>query len=312
MKKGITDEQFIETYRRIGSPAKVARELGISERVVFSRRAGLIAKGFELATHSPGNLPVKTQAGVAQLRIDNGVVIVGSDAHFWPDMRTAAFRGFLWACRELKPSAVVINGDMFDGASISRHPPIGWEKRPSVIQELEAVTERLQEIQDAANGARRFWPLGNHDARYESRLAAVAPEYREVKGVHLKDHFPEWFPCWRVDVNDDIVIKHRLNGGVNATHTNTVRAGKTIVTGHLHALRVSPFTDYRSTRFGIDCGTLADVDGPQFNDYMEAGPANWRSGFAVLTIKNGVMLWPELIAKYDDEHIQFRGAVIPV
>ena len=45
---------------------------------------------------------------------------------------------------------------------------------------------------------------------------------------------------------------------------------------------------------------------------MEAGPANWRSGFAVLTIKNGVMLWPELIAKYDDEHIQFRGAVIPV
>lgn len=312
MRKGITEERFIEVFKRLGSPSKVARELGIAERVVQTRRNRLVARGFDLPTHSPGNAPVRIQAGVAQLRIDNGVVIVGSDAHFWPDMRTAAFRGLLWACRELKPSAVVINGDMFDGASISRHPPIGWEKRPSVIQELEAVTARLQEIQDAAKGARRFWPLGNHDARYESRLAAVAPEYREVRGVHLKDHFPEWLPCWRVDLNDDIVIKHRLNSGVHATHNNTVRAGKTIVTGHLHSLKVTPFSDYNGTRYGVDTGTLADTDGPQFVDYMEAGPSNWRSGFAVLTFRDGVLLWPELVARVDDEHIQFRGEVIEV
>jgi hypothetical protein len=155
--------------------------------------------------------------------------------------------------------------------------------------------------------------LGNHDARYESRLAAVAPEYREVKGVHLKDHFPEWLPCWRVDVNDDVVIKHRMRSGVHATYNNTVNAGKTVVTGHLHSLRVTPFTDYRdSARFGVDCGTLADTDGPQFNDYLEAGPVNWRSGFVVMTFREGRLMWPEVVARVDEEHVQFRGAVIPV
>ena len=58
--------------------------------------------------------------------------------------------------------------------------------------------------------------------------------------------------------------------------------------------------------------TLADTDGPQFVDYMEAGPSNWRSGFAVLTFRDGRLLWPELVARVDDEHIQFRGEVIEV
>ena len=47
-------------------------------------------------------------------------------------------------------------------------------------------------------------------------------------------------------------------------------------------------------------------------DYLEDSPVNWRSGFAVLTFKNSKMLWPELVSKYEDGIIDFRGQLIDV
>jgi len=103
-----------------------------------------------------------------------------------------------------------------------------------------------------------------------------------------------------------------MKGGVHATHNNAVTSGKTIVTGHLHSLKVTPFSDYNGERFGVDTGTLADPDGPQFVDYLEDNPTNWRSGFAVLTFHNGRLLWPELVHAMAPDLIQFRGQVINV
>jgi len=109
-----------------------------------------------------------------------------------------------------------------------------------------------------------------------------------------------------------VVVKHRYKGGIHATHNNTVGSGKTIVTGHLHSLKVTPYSDYNGTRYGVDTGTLADTDGPQFVDYLEDSPTNWRSGFIVLTFKDGELLYPEIVQKFSDNHIQFRGQVIDV
>src|SRR6185437_12296595 len=112
-------------------------------------------------------------------------------------------------------------------------------------------------------------------------------------GVHLRDHFPDWEACYSLFINNDVVVKHRLKGGIHATHNNTMWAGKTIVTGHLHSLKATPLTDYNGTRFGVDTGCLADVFGPQF-EYQEDAPRNHRSGFAVLTFHRVELLWPEL------------------
>jgi hypothetical protein len=215
--------------------------------------------------------------------------------------------------KEIRPAAVVNNGDAFDGASISRFPRIMFlDKGPSVIEELKACQEHLGEIEEAARGARLFWSLGNHDARFESRLAQNAPEYEGVKGFKLADHFPKWEPCWSVWINDEVVIKHRYKGGIHATHNNAVSSGKTIITGHLHSLKVTPFDDYNGTRWGVDTGTLADPKGPQFQDYLEANPVNWRSGFIVLTFQDGKLLWPEVARVVDETTIDFRGKLVRV
>ena len=109
------------------------------------------------------------------------------------------------------------------------------------------------------------------------------------------------------------MIKHRgPKGGVHATHNNTIAAGKTMVTNHLHSLKVTPYDDYNGTRFGVDTGTLADPNGPQFLDYSEDNPKNHRSGFAVLTFRRGVLMWPEIVAVVDKDHVQFRGELIKV
>lgn len=253
-----------------------------------------------------------THAARLNFTVKDGVVLVGSDAHYWPDNITAAHRAFVKFARELKPKAVVMNGDVLDGASISRHSPIQWEDRPTVDEEIEECKARLGEIERAAPNAAKFWPLGNHCARFESKLASVAPEYARIHGVHLKDHFPSWSGCWAVFVNERVCIKHRWKNGIHAVHNNAVGSGVSMVTGHLHSLKVTPWTDYTGTRYGVDTGTLACPSGPQFEAYMETNPANWRSGFAVLTFAGGELLQPELVLVRGPKEVEFRGKVIKV
>lgn len=315
-----SEAEFIELWIKHKSAAKIAKVLGINERAINARRRAIEARknialvADDVRSKHYAQLQPSTNTSVARhhLGIENGVVLVFSDAHFWPGIRTTAFKGLLWAIKNLKPKAIINNGDAFDGASISRHPRIGWDSKPSVIQELHACEASLGEIEEAAKGAKLVWALGNHDSRFENRLANTVPEFMHVGGFKLSDHFPAWIPCWSCWPTEEVVVKHRIKGGIHATHNNTVNSGISTVTGHLHSLKVTPFADYRGNRFGVDTGTLADTSGPQFTDYLEDGPVNWRSGFAVLTFHNGRMLWPELVHKWGEGAIEFRGQVIDV
>lgn len=309
----IGDHDFIRLYETIG-PIKTAIRLGVHKRKVFERRERL-EKKLTTKIFPPGEDALHFQGtdvpGRLNTKLSNGHVLIGSDSHYWPGFISTAHRAFVKFNKEFKPKIVIKNGDELDFASISRHPPIGWEDRPTVVAELETTQERQAEIEDGNKNATYYWPLGNHDARFETRLASIAPEYAKVRGVHLKDHFPRWEPCWSLWLND-IVIKHRCKGGIHATHNNALWAGKTMVTGHLHSLKVTPLTDYNGTRYGVDCGTMADIYGPQFQDYMEDNPRNWRSGFILLTFHKGRLLWPEIIFVCGLNQVEFRGKVLSV
>jgi hypothetical protein len=271
-----------------------------------------------LEAKNPNGRPERSQVAYErkQLGVLNGTGIVFSDAHYWPGIVTTAHKGLLWAIKEFKPSFVVCNGDALDGASISRFSPSGIAgKEPSLIEELKACQERLAEVEEAAKEARHnvrlVYTWGNHDARFNARLAANAPEFAQTYGFKLEDHFPTWEFCMTCWATDDVIIKHRYKGGVHATHNNTATAGKSIVTGHLHSLKVTPYADYNGNRFGVDTGTLAEPYGPQFS-YGEDNPLNHRSGFAILTFKDGKLLWPELVHKWDEGQVEFRGQIINV
>ena len=312
--KKISDQEFIDLWNEHQSITKIAAVTGMDLRGLKRRRNSLeIAKNIKLRQ-------IHIDAHAIERKIDlgikNGTVIVFSDAHFWPGIRSTAFKGLLYAIGVYAPTAVIANGDIFDGASISRHARIGWDKSPSVIEELKACQACMSEIEEVAKAARHnvrlLWPLGNHDARFETFLAANAPQFEHTTGFKLSDHFQKWKKCWSVWLNEKVVVKHRNKGGIHATHNNTVQSGVTMVTGHLHSLKVTPYVDYNGVRYGVDTGTLADIYGPQFENYLEQNPVNWRSGFAILTFVNGVLLIPELVMVHTQNTIQFRGEVIDV
>lgn len=295
-------DEALAAVKRYGSISEAARQLGMPRQTLGHRYYSAISRNGVVQEWTPIEYPHRHS-----LAIHNGIVLVASDAHYWPNIISTAHRAFVKACGEFQPKAIIMNGDVFDGSSISRFPPINWEDTPTVEQEIEACKERLAEIQRAAPNAKRVWTLGNHDSRFESRLAKAAPEYAKVHGVHLKDHFPEWRPAWACWINDEVVVKHRFKGGIHATHNNTLWAGKTTVTGHLHSLKVTPFTDYNGTRWGVDTGTLAAPDGAQFVAYSEDNPKNHRSGFVVLTFENGELRWPEIVNVCGENTVEFRG-----
>jgi hypothetical protein len=313
-----SDEEFIELWKTYESGSALAKAIGMDQRQILRRRKSIEEKsGLALvSSYKPPNIVVPNNPARKELGIENGVVLVFSDAHFWPGIHTTAYKGVLWAINELQPKAIIANGDIFDGASISRYPRLGFDSTPSVIQELKACEIAMGEIEDTAKKVRHnvnlVFTLGNHDARFENRLAANAPQYEFVKGFSLRDHFPTWHPCWSCWPTDEVVVKHRWKGGIHATHNNTVNSGVSMVTGHLHSLKVTPFADYSGNRFGVDTGTLAEPNGPQFINYLEDGPTNWRSGFAILTFHNGRLLWPELVHKWEEGKIEFRGKIYDV
>lgn len=307
--KKVSDEDFVRVWK-IGGAELVAKTFNIGVRAVYDRRANHFQ---ELAAPSE-NARRPNNAARIELDIPDGIVLVGGDGHYWPGKASTAHRALVKFASEMSPKALIYNGDAFDGSTISRFPDIGWEKNPGVSEELEAVGERLAELEQAApRKCVLAWNMGNHDLRYETRLAAVAPQFRNIKGLHLKDHFPAWKPAWSTWINGDVVTKHRLRGGIHATHNNVLAAGKTIVTNHLHSLKVTPYSDYNARpRWGVDCGCLANPNGDQFVNYSEDSPKNHRSGFGVLTFRKGQLLWPELVHVFDADHVEFRGEVIRV
>lgn len=303
----LTDNEFIAAWASSqGSPAVMSAQTGLSERGIYARRKRLSDRGVMLHT-----VPVNTTGirpgnewqdkGRAYRRqneysIDCGSVLVFSDAHFWPDQpKSAAHLALLTLAKELRPKAVIANGDVFDGARVSRHAPLGWSELPSVKEEMDICDDYMHEIRLAANPKAKtdfFWNVGNHDQRFDRMLVSNASEYEGVV-PRLEDRFSDWSFAWSININDHTMVKHRYHNGIHAGYNNTLKAGRSIVTGHLHRLLVTPWGDYNGRRYGVDTGTLSDPMSPQF-DYGENNPTPHCSGFAVLTFKNGMLLPPEL------------------
>lgn len=319
MAKAVCSEQeFISLWREYGSAKKISDFLKIDIRAVQVRRRKLENKnGIYLPSfskNSPDFQVTLPANGVrVEVEIEDGVIIVGSDAHYWPGIISTAHRAFVIAIKELNPKMVIMNGDAFDGSNISRHPRTGWEARPSVKQELEACRDRICEIEAVAKNAKLHWTWGNHDIRWNSKLSSQVSEFEGIHGMNLADHFPRWKFSTSVMVNNHTQIKHRNYNGIHAAYNATLKSGMSTVNGHLHSLKVTPWTDLTGTRYGVDTGSLADVWGAQF-EYTEDGTRNHRSGFAVLTFHNGKLLPPELVEVIDEDEglICFRGQVVKV
>lgn len=298
----VSDDEFIDAWKRIGSPALVAKHLNMDIRQVYRRRTKIEDKyGNRLETVTEcrsGRPKIAVPRNGCRAINENvsGTVIVASDLHAWPGDRSVAFAALVELIKELKPVLVIANGDSIDMASISRHPPIGWQSIPTVLEELDAAKELHAELESAAPaGTPLVWLYGNHCMRFNTRLASEAPEFKGVFGTSLEDHFPAWDFAMSMHLNSHTVVMHSWHNGVHSAYNNAVKSGVSTVTGHTHRLQAVQWSDYTGLRWGIECGTLSEFgpDQPKFH-YTLDRPVNWSQGFAVLNFaQNGMLLEPE-------------------
>ena len=315
----VDEDQFIKLWQRHPSPARVAEELGITVRAVYDRRQRLAKRGITLPSLSEKaytyraeniELILSARRDVNRVSISDGVILVGSDAHYSPGHTPVAHKALCNLLADLgtQVKAVVLNGDILDGGQISRHPRQSWKKAPTVKQELEAVQERLGDIEKVRPaGCQLLRTYGNHCARFETRLANLVPEYEGVGGFLLRDHLPHWHDSLRIDVNEDMVIIHDWHSGVHSGWNDVLKGGCHTVTGHTHELSAKAHRGFKNTHYGIKTGMLADEWQDEFS-YRQGKPGfNWQSGFAVLTWRDGMLLHPEFCAVRDDGRAYFRG-----
>lgn len=290
-----------------GNQAEAARRLGLNRmtyrnRLDTARHSGLFADADDY----------RTWPAFQDFDVKDGAVIVASDGHVWPFARSVSAEALIAISRAVKPRVIIANGDFVDGARSNRHDPDGWNKRPSVKEELEGVQALLHDWRMAAGrGVQCAYTIGNHEKNFERKLVAHVKEFEGVPGFRLQEHLADWPISVAVRINwngpDPVMVKHRHRGGDHAGYNNTLRAGVTMVTGHTHLLEAKPFGDYRGRRWGVQTGCLTAPDGPQF-EYAEMGPSSACEGFAVLTFVDGELMTPEL-CEVRRGRAWFRGKV---
>jgi len=303
----LSDEIMIETLRVYEQSGKNAH--------AAAKATGLPPNTFKARltraqTKYPNGPPDKPTVGqwmyprMVAKEIPNSVWAIGSDIHIWDGDPPLIYKAFVKVCKMLKVHGIILNGDVIDGARISRHLPTRGARAPKIEKEIETAKAWLKLLPKTRE---RLWTMGNHDIRIDNYIASNA---NELDGyiMSLQEHFPDWEIAWAFDINGT-EIRHRFRSGIHSGYNSSVNAGISTVTGHTHQLQVTAVRDRRGTRWGVETGTMADPNGPQFQ-YTEGAPSRAQQGFVVLTFdEDGVMMPPELCELVGGRPV-FRGQYV--
>ena len=121
-----SDEEFIELFDKFGAE-RTSRIIGSTERNVYARRRRLEGKYDKPLQAPTRTIPTSSNPARIELDIQSGVVLVGGDGHYWPGKAATAHRALVHFAKEMKPRALIYNGDAFDGSTISR-PIAEWKR----------------------------------------------------------------------------------------------------------------------------------------------------------------------------------------
>ena len=218
-------------------------------------------------------------------------MLIFSDAHF-EGHETPSYKIMLKVLKDLIQTrmlkCVIANGDIMDLSVLSSFAKFHTEIRPkerTVQQEILDSQAQLNKIQKLINNARypikQIATFGNHETRLSKAAMSWGRAFEDLEAFKIQNLFPDWEWAMSHLIDDTVLIKHRLRGGIHTAYQNSMRAGIHIITGHTHQLNYRTFNTYTTTSMSIQCGHLSD----SYHPYLEDGIANdWNNGFVVATI----------------------------
>ena len=76
----------------------------------------------------------------------DGCIIIGGDAHIWPGVDTIMMKAFVKVAKQIKPKMICLNGDIIDGARVSRHGSTLGSAAPKVSAEIDAAKAWMDQL----------------------------------------------------------------------------------------------------------------------------------------------------------------------
>lgn len=304
----LSDELLKERIRQYnqlgGNAAALGRMLGLSPSTVKSQLDTARSKFSELFEYDAGQTHKRlhewTIPQMISHDIGDGIVMVGNDLHIWPGEMPLMWKAFCSVAHKLKPKAIVLNGDMLDGARVSRHGALLGARAPKIDEEIDALHACLAML---PKSSLRIWTIGNHDQRVNNYLAANAPEMDSYVG-RLEDRFAQWEFAYAAMLGD-VEVRHRFRGGIHTGWNNALHAGISIITGHTHQLQVTAVRNRNGSHWGVETGMLGDPRSRAF-EYHEGQPSRAHEGFVVLSYDDGALMPPEFCEMVRGRPV-FRG-----
>jgi len=104
----LSDGDFVAMFEALGGHG-MASALKVGVRGVFKRRANLEKKLHRQITFAAPHATRHniSHPGRLHAELKDGIVLVGSDGHYWPGPASTAHRAFVKFCKDLKPNAIM-------------------------------------------------------------------------------------------------------------------------------------------------------------------------------------------------------------
>lgn len=193
----------------------------------------------------------------------------------------------LKVAKDIEPDEIIILGDFADFYSINQHGP----KDPQLVQlllyEVDAVNEKLDELDKLFPKANKVFIEGNHEHRLSRYIRNRAVElfgFLDTAGLFKLRERSKWkFIPFDANQKYNVLGSHLLarHCPIGSNSRTTVnRAMASVIHGHTHRIETNQMCSLDGSWFiGISNGTLADIKSPVM-DYLP-NHAQWSYGFSI-------------------------------
>lgn len=231
-----------------------------------------------------------------------------SDVHY-PFHNPTSVDIMLKMQQHFRPKKIIIDGDFFDCATLSRFNREPQE--PGAFKnQIEGGCEIIRKMQKYSSVT---MVQGNHEARLDKYINDKAPELHNLLSIEglvnneldVDIEYIQTIPSESIlALRNDLLVGH-----FNVSRKYTCYTAKSlverfqtnIVQAHTHRLGEYSIRTWGKNLHGWECGCLCDLS-PEYVFHP-----NWQNGFLVYTETNGD--WGMEIVHIGDDKCVFRGKV---
>lgn len=215
--------------------------------------------------------------------LQDGLIAIASDFHF-PFQDDKAISAFISWCRIKQPQVIVLNGDVLDFYRLSRF--VKGTRGRGIIEELKLANNFLTELRETCPHSKIYYPIGNHETRYEKYACQYSPEIIDMTmDIYEKMGCDELdiIGCSQVVFNEQFLCKHGTyvaqKSGMTAIK-EMERSYTNGASGHVH--RLAKYITRRNGRkyIWLETGCMCTMN-PEY--ILEP---DWQQGFCSVEFRD--------------------------